>query len=245
MRVVTSSNGAGRTILLRLEDNDVLPEAIAVALEVEGISAGWLRASGAVTDLEVRAGDAIRRVSGPVMATTIESSIVGGRDSIVLRGVFTRDSGASIETFAGELVRARVLSVDVLVTALEEGAVVAERKPQPPVPAPAWSAAVDASARSPEPSPKPQPVLARTDPMPVPPKIRRAETDVDQPFPEAGDVVEHFAFGRCEVIKSDGDRLHVKLARDGRIREIALEMLKVIPMDAVDGHKRYRLDRKV
>jgi hypothetical protein len=232
--------------LLRLEDSDLLPEALAIGLEVEGITAGWLRASGVVADLEIRAGEDIRRVAGPVMAATIESSIVGGRDSIVLRGVFSRDSGASIETFAGELVRARVLTLDVVVTALEEGTVTApppERKA--PAPAPAWSAAVDASARLPEPSPKPQAVLTRTDPMPVPPKIRRPETDSDQPFPEAGDVVEHFAFGRCEVIKSDGDRLHVKLARDGRIREIALEMLKVSTMEPVDGRKHFRLDRKL
>jgi predicted DNA-binding protein with PD1-like motif len=248
--VITSSKSS-RTILLRLEDNDLLPEALAIGLEVEGITAGWLRASGVVADLEIRAGEDVRRVSGPVMAATIESSIVGGRDSIVLRGVFSRDSGASIETFAGELVRARVLTLDVVITALEEATVAPsppERKAASPMaqaPAPAWSAAVDASARSPEPSPKPQPVLVRTDPMPVPPKIRRAETDVDQPFPDAGDVVEHFAFGRCEVVKSDGDRLHVKLARDGRIREIALEMLKVSAMDPVEGRKHFRLDRKL
>ena len=121
-----------------------------------------------------------------------------------------------------------------------------ERKaPTPPQPPVQWTGAIDASARSPAPSPKPQPVLAgRTEPMPVPPKLRRKETE-DHPFPEAGDFVEHFAFGKCEVVKSDGDRLHVKLARDGRIREIALEMLKVVTLDPADGHQRYRLDRKL
>src|SRR5206468_3654912 len=92
VRVVTSSK-ASRTILLRLEDSDLLPEALAIGLEVEGINAGWLRASGVVADLEIRAGDDVRRVSGLIMVATLESSIVGGRDSIVLRGVFARDTG--------------------------------------------------------------------------------------------------------------------------------------------------------
>lgn len=237
---VLSSTPVGRTLLLRLEDNDQLPESLQIGLEVEGIASAWVRATGVLADLEVRAGDDTRRINGFVMVVSLDSSYQG---ELVLRGVFTRDTGASIETFAGEIVRARVVTLDAVITVLEAGPAPERTKP----PTPAWTGAIDASARSPEPSPKPQPVLAaRTDPMPVPPpKIRRPEADVDQPFPEAGDIVEHFAFGRCEVIKSDGDRLHVKLARDGRIREIALEMLKVVTLEPSDGHKRYRLDRKL
>ena len=68
----------------------------------------------------------------------------------------------------------------------------------------------------------------------------------EQPSPEAGDLVEHFAFGRCEVVKTDGDRLHVRLGKDGRIKEIALEMLKVTRLAPVEGAtgQHYRLDRK-
>jgi hypothetical protein len=245
---VLSSSQAIRTILLRLEADDQLPESLAIGLEVEGVKAGWIRASGVLANVEVRAGDDVRKVAGLVMAVNVESVAYGG-DELVLRGVFSRDTGASIETFAGEIVRARVVTLDALITVLDAAAVT----PPPPVkkaappPTPAWTGAMDASARSPEPSPRPQPVLGpRTDPMPVPPpKIRKPDTDVDQAFPEAGDIVEHFAFGKCEVIKSDGDRLHVKLARDGRIREIALEMLKVVPIDPAEGHNRFRLDRRL
>ena len=69
----------------------------------------------------------------------------------------------------------------------------------------------------------------------------------EQPVPEPGDLVEHFAFGRCEVVKSDGDRLHVRLGKDGRIKEIALEMLKVTPLPPVEGAagRHYKLDRKL
>jgi hypothetical protein len=64
-------------------------------------------------------------------------------------------------------------------------------------------------------------------------------------MPEAGDAVEHFAFGRADVLKSDGDRLHLKVHKDGRIREIALEMLKVTPLESNGPHRRFKLDRKL
>ena len=47
------------------------------------------------------------------------------------------------------------------------------------------------------------------------------------------------------MIKSDGDRLHLKAAKDSRVREIALEMLKVTPLESDGPHRRFRLDRKI
>lgn len=70
-------------------------------------------------------------------------------------------------------------------------------------------------------------------------------TDPDEIFPAAGDIVEHFAFGRCEILKSDGDRIHLKIHKDGRIREIALEMLRVTSLESADpGRRRFKLDKK-
>ena len=51
--------------------------------------------------------------------------------------------------------------------------------------------------------------------MPRPP-ARPVSTD-EELFPEAGELADHFAFGRCEIIKIDGDRLHLKIPRDGVI----------------------------
>ncbi|MBX3223731.1 MAG: hypothetical protein KF795_24675 [Labilithrix sp.] len=78
---------------------------------------------------------------------------------------------------------------------------------------------------------------------PVRPKVEEEE----QTYPDAGDVVEHFAFGRCEVVKSDGDRLHLRLGKDGRVKEIALEMLRVTPLPPVEGAtgNHFKLDRKL
>jgi hypothetical protein len=50
------------------------------------------------------------------------------------------------------------------------------------------------------------------------------------------------------VLTSDGERLHLKVHKDGRIREIALEMLRVTPLDegAQPGSKRrFKLERKL
>jgi hypothetical protein len=63
--------------------------------------------------------------------------------------------------------------------------------------------------------------------------------------PEPGDIVDHFAFGRCDVIKSDGDRLHLRVLKDGRIREIALEMLRVSRLDDEGTGRRFKLERRL
>jgi predicted DNA-binding protein with PD1-like motif len=65
-------------------------------------------------------------------------------------------------------------------------------------------------------------------------------------IPARGDIAEHFAFGRCEVIKTEGERIHLKLERDGKIKEIALEMLRVKEVDsATPGRRRFKLERKI
>jgi predicted DNA-binding protein with PD1-like motif len=83
-------------------------------------------------------------------------------------------------------------------------------------------------------------------PMPVRPSRPQVEL-VEEVYPDEGDIVEHFAFGRCDVVKSDGDRLHLRLGKDGRVKEIALEMLKVTPLEPIEGAsgKHYKLDRKL
>jgi hypothetical protein len=79
----------------------------------------------------------------------------------------------------------------------------------------------------------------------MPRPIRRPASSDDVILPEAGDVVEHFAFGRAEVVKSDGDRLHIKTSKEGRVREIAVEMLRVTPLENEGDKRRFKLDRKM
>jgi predicted DNA-binding protein with PD1-like motif len=127
-----------------------------------------------------------------------------------------------------------------------------------PAPAPAPAPAAPAVAAQPPPAapsepavpkpqpPKPSPTFSAPAAMPIRPVKPQVEEE-EQVYPDAGDVVEHFAFGRCEVVKSDGDRLHLRLGKDGRIKEIALEMLKVTPLTPVEGAagRHFKLDRKL
>jgi hypothetical protein len=71
------------------------------------------------------------------------------------------------------------------------------------------------------------------------------EADDDEPVPERGDLVEHFAFGRAEVLSVEGERLVLRdLYGPGRIREIALDRLIVKGPLEHDGKRLYRLDKR-
>lgn len=216
----------------------------------------------------------LRRLQGTMHVVCMDGSVglSGGAPSVSLRVVLSRETdGGNAETWSGELAYARVVGMEAHVTSAEDLAlalapdakagvamlgdpsgapprrVEPARSPGPPA---AWGDAMAASAAQPEPRPAHRPAPAPPAsgaPMPVrPPSARREEAEDDAPYPEAGDVVEHFAFGRCDVLRSDGDRLHLKVHKDGRIREIALEMLKVTPLGETDGgHRRFKLDRKL
>lgn len=63
--------------------------------------------------------------------------------------------------------------------------------------------------------------------------------------PQEGDLVEHFAFGLCDVLRSDGERLHIRdVNGPTRVREVSTTMLKVMPPTEHDGKKLYRLLRR-
>ena len=134
--------------------------------------------------------------------------------------------------------------------------VVAAPPPPPPVvaapPPPVVAATPPAPPAPPPPSdpaperPRPSPTFSQSNPMPTRPVKVQKEEELEA-VPDAGDIVEHFAFGRCEVVKSDGDRLHIRLGKDGRIKEVALEMLKVTPLGPVEGSagKHWNLARRL
>ena len=64
-------------------------------------------------------------------------------------------------------------------------------------------------------------------------------------YPEEGDEVTHFAFGRCTVVFSDGERIRLQQGPDGRVREVALSMLRTQPPTIQsDGKKHWELLRK-
>jgi predicted DNA-binding protein with PD1-like motif len=277
--VKSERSDKSRHIVLRAEVGDVLPDALLAALREHGVTAGWVRASGVLSEIELRAYGAdlggygeVRRVAGPAHALALDACIgvADGDVSFSLRGVFGRETDRGMETLAGDLVRAKVVALEVLVTALDDlalpraidrdagiwllgdptGAGRPGEKSSPLTQAqrpasPAWSEAIAASGTAKERAPA-GPVRSAQG---IPQRLVRPEVQFDDnPVPEAGDIVEHFAFGVCEVLKSEGDRLHLKVTKDSRIREIALEMLRVTLISTdptTEGKRRYKLDRKI
>jgi predicted DNA-binding protein with PD1-like motif len=81
----------------------------------------------------------------------------------------------------------------------------------------------------------------------LPQKPQRPKDDLET-YPEVGDTVMHFHFGECTVISSDGDRIRLRQDRDGRVREVALTMLR-IELDqrgagGEDSPRHFKLHRK-
>ena len=302
---MTVSTSGARHLLFRLAEPARLPDGMLAALRDEVVLAGWMRASGVLSDVQIRVGtsSAPRRIAGPVQVVMLEGSVglSAGDVSCGLRIVVARetDSGG-LETIAGDLVEARVNALEVHVTAFDD--VVATRQldasgvwlldatsssppavqqapaparaPSPapapaPAPAPFASAPVAAPApvhsgfsavvrandvqvlapptAPPPPAARPSPTFSNTNAMPARIAKPILPEEDEQAIPEPGDVVEHFAFGRCEVVKTDGDRLHVRLPKDQRVKEIALEMLRVSLLDPEEGQmtKHYKLSRKL
>ncbi len=61
-----------------------------------------------------------------------------------------------------------------------------------------------------------------------------------------GDLVNHFSFGDCEVVSSDGERIRLRQIKDGRVREVSLEMLKIErpTTDPATNKQSFKLSRK-
>jgi predicted DNA-binding protein with PD1-like motif len=269
-----------RHLVLRAGVGEVIPDALIAVLKQEGVVCGWIRASGVLGDVELRAFDGelgtlgrTRRIAGPVHALALEGSIglVDGEPSLSLRALLARESDTGLETLAGEVSSAQTVALEAFVTSLDDvslehaldqrtglwllgsstspaavtGGPVARAPGKGSAPAAPWAVALEASERA-EPAKHRSAPLASTSTAAIPARPPRAEIDLDGLVPERGDIVEHFAFGSCEVVRSEGDRLHLRVGKDGRIREIALEMLRVTPLgDSESGAHRFKLERRL
>lgn len=270
MKATTTS---ARHVVMRLRRGDTLPDALAKELRDEIVMCGWLRASGVLSDVELRALDGRGRTfAGPLLVVSLEGSVGldAGDVSCGMLAVLARETDNGIETIAGEIQRARIEALEVLVTAFDD--VAATRRADQgtglalvdELSSTGSTAVLVDKPRSSDVAPSPpllvpeprasdvtlrvashQPMLTAPPLPPKPMKPQAPDLD-DEEFPAEGDFVEHFHFGRCEVIKCDGDRLHLRLGKDGRIKEIALEMLRVTPLPSSEGEPRvFKLDRKL
>ena len=79
-----------------------------------------------------------------------------------------------------------------------------------------------------------------------PARFAKPEEDPNEIYPEMTDLVNHFSFGDCEVVSSDGERIRLRQIKDGRVREVSLEMLKIErpTIDPVTNKRSFKLARK-
>lgn len=69
-----------------------------------------------------------------------------------------------------------------------------------------------------------------------------ASEDETDEIPKYGDRVDHFVFGLCDVMVVRGDRLKIRDVKGpGRLREIALGAVRVLPPEDRDGKRVFKL----
>lgn len=247
-----SSASPSRTLRIQGIEGDSLPESLTATLEGARVAAGWIRAVGVLADIVLRAtaedGTFVEtRHAGPLQLVMLEGTAAANRADTNLSALFARQTAGGTETIAGAFVSAKVLSLDAMLVELEHGGATTAAGARPgststSQPQPAWDEAITASKE--RAAPVKSTTLASAT---LPQRIAKpaAAVELDQPFPEAGDIVEHFAFGTCEVVKSDGDRIFLRVEKDQRVKEIALAMLRVVPIDLSSAPKLFRLERKM
>lgn len=228
-------------------------DLVAAARDLGKAGRSWFRASGNLSAVEVRrSGHEALTLDGDALLVSLEGPCEGP-----LVGLVSHADALGTRLVAGEVIAA-LTSTTTVVCVLSEAPEEPLLVPREPALAPRAPSHHSEPALPPS-SPSSAPAIAeiaRDVPPPrgsapslggaIPPRPTRARVDeVDTLFPEAGDRVEHFAFGACEVVQSDGDRLHVRLGKDGRIKELALAMLKVteLPDDGAPG-RRFKLERR-
>lgn len=185
-----------------------------------------------------------RRMSGAWDIATAHGRVAPS-GACVLHALLVTDGPTGPQQVFGLLTSARAGQVTVR-AAVEK--VVVVRSSAPAVSAPERAPAPSPTA-SPALSPAPAPTTAGNQPSSspgAPPLPKRPQRPVGlEAYPEEGDIVNHFHFGRCTVISSDGERLRLQQERDNRVREVAISMLKVDePTILEDGKKHWELLRK-
>lgn len=194
---------------------------------------GWIQATGFVEDIELRLSGTtteVRRVfAGPFTLVALGGPLGGPYGATLSR----LENGA-VTLLGGVLVRAR--SREVTAVCIGSSAPRADAG-LPPLPA-----SKPATAAHPARPPGGSSFAARVGAA-APPGEDDDEAGSDTP--ERGDLVQHFAFGLCEVLSAAGERLVLRDAGgNGRIREIAIDRLAVTGPVEHDGKRLFRLERR-
>lgn len=233
-----------RHILVEAQSGDSLPDDLVLALEVADVKSARLSGTGRLRSAELvvttMTGEARRTLQGRSELITLEGAFAKAPRGLELWATLAFETDFGHEVVAGRLVKATVESLEALVVALDAAparpgaATEPSRAAAPPAPSPSSPATHGPGAAGEASSP------------PVPPaRYKTASHDSDE-YPEPGDLVTHFHFGECTVIESDGERIRLRQGPEGRVREVALSMLRIDPptVDAETGKRHFELRRK-
>jgi predicted DNA-binding protein with PD1-like motif len=245
-----------------------LGEAEARAAWITGM--GTVEAAEIVLyDQQRRELDRTRRIDTPsgIISLTGNAALADGALSLHLSVTLARETDVGLQLLAGQLIWARAFSVELSVLAFDDVALLrsfdertgllsltarqaaaASLAAEPPR-ASSFAepqrtlAAAHRAADGPAAAQQYPPATPAAEAPAMPQKPVRIREDVDA-YPEVGDAVEHFHFGECTVIGSDGDRIRLRQERDGRVREVALSMLRTEEPTVIDGKRHFKLARK-
>jgi len=246
-----------------------LRAATVEALAARAVGHAWIVGRGTLEEVELDDAGARRTFATPTRIVALEGRATAGSGggSLSLTATVARKTPEGLELLAGNLVRALAHDVELMITPLDpEGDADAEIEPdaeatekEPPAPArlaPAdpWAAVAKASAVAATPTPSPTGPRARVHPPaappafvpppaapPAPPRRKSVEAEI---YPEPGDLLDHFAFGRCVVLRSDGDELLVQHPVSGRTRTLRLSALQAAPPIDEDGKRLFKLTQR-
>jgi predicted DNA-binding protein with PD1-like motif len=261
-----------RHLVIRAERGEELPAALVRALDEAEARAGWVSGFGVLEAVELadpaqgRSAKG-RRIEAPVAVLSLSGNVAleEGTTSVRLFATLAREGAVGLETFAGEVVWARALTLELVVTVFDDlmlARIEDERagmavlhagtrasagalRPTPPPAAPTASASPEPT-RAPAASAHATHSPGEAPPALSPPARLNPPRDDVEAYPETGDLVSHFHFGECEVMSSDGERIRLRQVKDGRVREVALTMLKIEAptVDPASGKRHFRLARK-
>jgi hypothetical protein len=255
-----------RHLIIKLDRGDELPDALIRALDGAEARAGWIDGVGTLEAAEIVLVDArrtgfsgARRLDSPCDVVSLSGSLARheGAGHLRLSATLARETDVGLEVMAGHLAWARVFSLEVHVVVFDDVTLSRALDERTGLAALVGTATSGGTAVAPPalaiaaPPPGAGPTapterFASEGHSPGPPiPIRPRPHEYADHYPEPGDLVNHFHFGDCVVIGSDGERIRLRQERDGRVREVALTMLKIeSALDPETGKRRFRLVRK-
>jgi len=251
---------ARKTILLKPPRGANLLDTLTAALAEHHVVHAWIQGRGTFDDVELR--DAPNQPTRTFATTSRIVSLDGTAHASPIPGKLTlaatvaRPSIRGPELLSGEIVRGIAGDLELLITVLEQPSLhsttseEAAEEPEAEAPSP-WAQVAAASVSTQAASvvalpgakrapPPPPPALAPPA-APIPP---RRKVDIDELCPEVGDLIDHFAFGRATVVRSDGDEISAQDLDSGRTRTLRIQALSVSGPFEEDGKRVYRLTQK-